>query len=107
MTNGYSHWCPGCLEMHAIYMSAPNVYKSNPVWSFDGNLNAPTFGPSIHIWCNQPGDEGYDASEPSERCHYFLEGGVIRFLDDCTHSLKGQKVPLPLLPPWLRDAQQD
>lgn len=25
---------------------------------------------------------------------------MIQFLDDCTHGLKGQTVPLPPLPDW-------
>lgn len=28
-------------------------------------------------------------------CHSFVENGMIRYLDDCTHSLVGQTVELP------------
>ena len=39
----------------------------------------------------------------SSVCHYFLRAGVIEYLGDCTHSMRGLKVPLPELPPELRD----
>jgi hypothetical protein len=28
-------------------------------------------------------------------CHSFIQEGSIIFLDDCTHTLRGQTVPLP------------
>lgn len=43
--------------------------------------------PSIHI-------------PKTTQCHYFLTGGVIEFLGDCEHNLKGMKMPLPDLPAW-------
>jgi hypothetical protein len=33
-----------------------------------------------------------------ERCHVFITNGQIQFLDDCTHALKGQTVPIPAWP---------
>ena len=33
-----------------------------------------------------------------EVCHYFLHGGQIAFLGDCTHAFASQTVPLPELP---------
>jgi hypothetical protein len=34
-------------------------------------------------------------------CHTFIKAGMIEFLGDCTHKLKGQTVPLPPLPDWI------
>lgn len=100
---GYSYWCQGCEEMHAV----------NSTWQFDGNLDAPTFSPSVLItsghflpgwkwpncWCT------YNASHPDKpavfkcsRCHTFIKGGMVQFLPDCTHALAGQTLPLPDLP---------
>jgi hypothetical protein len=63
-----------------------------PQWDFDGDLEAPTLSPSIKT-------TPYDGSV----CHSFLRNGVFEFLGDCTHSLKGQHVPMPDLPDWVVD----
>lgn len=100
-TNGFSHWCPGCKEMHTINTDAPN--HSGARWSFDGNVSAPTFSPSINI--SSPEHTFPDGVKiEAERCHYFLKSGRLEFLGDCTHALKGQTVPLPELPPPYRDS---
>lgn len=33
-------------------------------------------------------------------CHCYVTDGIIQFLDDCTHSLKGQNVPIPDFPEY-------
>lgn len=92
---GYGHWCPGCKELHVIHTERPNHCGAQ--WAFDGNVAAPTFGPSINISAHDP-----EGELPDERCHYFLKGGVLQFLGDCTHALAGQSVPLPQLPEHLQ-----
>jgi len=77
----FLHWCPGCECMHLINIEKPN--KQGAQWTFDGNLDAPTFSPSI----NYPG-----------YCHYFVRAGKIEFLGDCKHKLAGQTVPMPSIP---------
>lgn len=73
-------WCPGCHENHWVNTGPGG-------WTFDGNVERPTFSPSILVeWGNQPGDR---------RCHSFVRGGRIQFLNDCTHGLRGQTVDLP------------
>jgi hypothetical protein len=107
----WAYWCQGCEELHMV----------GPGWSFDGNLDRPTFSPSVLVtsghyapgfdaakdtcWCRY-----YDA-HPDERddgftcgrCHTFIRAGMVEFLGDCTHALAGQTLPLPDLPPDLRD----
>lgn len=104
------YWCQGCEELHAV----------NSSWQFDGNLEAPTFSPSVlttsghyvpgwkgpNCWCT------YNAERPDdpapfrcERCHTFITGGMVQFLGDCTHALAGQTLPLPDLPPELQDKE--
>ena len=89
-TTGYSHWCPGCREMHHIHTDAPN--SNGAQWSFDGNAESPTFTPSVNISSHDEEDG------TTERCHYNLTAGVLNFCGDSTHSLAGQPVPLPPLP---------
>lgn len=94
--DGYSHWCPGCESMHGIAVGQP--LRNGARWSFDGNVDAPTFAPSINITIGPDSETG-----EIERCHYFIRAGQIEFCGDCTHALSGQTVPLPDLPEDCRD----
>lgn len=84
------HWCPACEELHAFAVDRP--FHNGARWTFDGNLDAPTFAPSMNIAVG-PFPDGR-----VERCHYFLKAGRIQFLGDCTHKLAGQTIDLPDLP---------
>lgn len=101
---GYSHWCPGCREMHVIFDS----------WQFDGNVDLPTFSPSVKITGKKTvrNDRGERTGEwvrdangnaVDDCCHYFVRAGVIEFCSDSLHALAGKSVPLPDLPEWMRD----
>lgn len=85
--SGYYHWCQGCGHAHFIPV---------PKWSFDGNMDSPTFGPSIHYW--------YESEKDGKKikittCHYFIVKGKINFQPDCNHKLKGaQEVALLDIP---------
>ncbi len=73
-------WCPGCNQAHGV-----RIAGGRPCWGWDGNAEAPTFTPSVLVtmpWRNMV-------------CHSFVRAGMIEFLGDCTHALKGQTVPLP------------
>lgn len=83
----YSHWCPGCKHSHTYY-----VQCNNHTWTFDGNLDKPTFAPSMLEYYTKKDGTRVTC------CHYFLKEGIIEFLGDCPHELKGQHVPLPDIP---------
>ena len=85
-------WCPGCECLHRFNVNRPNEV-TGARWTWNGNIDSPTFSPSL-VFNNVKGE--------GTRCHSFLRDGVWEFLQDCTHSLAGQKVPLPDLPPWVR-----
>ncbi len=105
-------WCPGCQETHRV----PVGEGPGPRWGFNGNHEAPTFTPSLLVrsghfvpghapqdpcWC-QPDADGTDWGFACKQCHSFITDGRIQFLDDCSHELRGQTVPMP---PWpLADA---
>lgn len=101
--NGHTHWCPGCEEPHLIPDS----------WSFDGNLEKPTFNPSVKITSKKRNivDGKWIGGWPRDSagnlidqcCHYHLHAGELKFCGDCTHQLNGQTVPLPELPDFLKD----
>ena len=82
--SGYMIFCPACGNGH--------LFDSR--WTFSGDMEKPTFRPSMLIseWVSP--DETKFRSVG--RCHSFVTGGMIQFLDDCGHHLKGQTVPLEL-----------
>jgi hypothetical protein len=72
-------WCSGCDTNHRFVTKNPKGV-SGPTWSFNGNLERPTFTPSLLY--------------PSLKCHLYVTDGTIRYLDDCAHALRGKTVPL-------------
>jgi hypothetical protein len=100
---GFAHWCPGCGEMHIL----PDR------WSFDGNLESPTFTPSfrhsgiqrVFVDGNWTGEWKRDANGNTIPyiCHYILTSGNLQYCGDCTHALAGQTIPLPPLPEGFTD----
>lgn len=86
----FMHYCPGCQGLHLINTQRKN--DKNAQWSFDGNMEHPTFAPSINIdWTPSP-------SGKKKICHYFIDNGRINYCGDSTHALKGQSVELPEIP---------
>jgi hypothetical protein len=90
---GYAFWCPGCKKKHWY----PIVGRdSRQVWSFNGNLEKPTFNPSLlHHEHPTLDDEG--KTETSPRCHIWIRDGVIEFYSDSTHGVIGH-VPMVEIP---------
>lgn len=92
-------WCPGCAEsadwggLHRMPVEAGPAHDGGPVWEWNGDLERPTTDPSILVTGDRAGVK--------TRCHSYLRDGVWEFLDDCTHPLAGQRVPLPDLPDWV------
>ena len=76
---GYRHWCPGCKWMHVI-PTDPKAQPNGHSWTFNGDMEKPTFHPSINL---------------VGQCHYWLKNGMLEFCSDSKHALAGQTVPLP------------
>lgn len=87
--------CPGCACAHVIHVVAEGY--SGPTWSFNGDGNAPTFSPSVHVKTGRAVDPSFvrEEGDPPEVCHSFVTDGRIQFLGDCDHALAGQTVDLP------------
>lgn len=98
---GLAHWCPACESMHQFALDGKN--SSGAQWTWDGQIENPTFTPSMLITINAASHPNHLVGEPTDVCHYFLRRGVIEYLADCTHGLKGQRVVLPPLPEHLKD----
>lgn len=76
--NAWLFWCPGCATHHA-----PAVAR----WSRAGSTTSPTLSPSV-----------VTEYADGRRCHLFVREGKLVFLDDCTHALAGQTVPMEPIP---------
>lgn len=83
-------WCPGCKMIHRFNVNAPNQH-TGARWTWDGNVNSPTFHPSMNI------DMGkWQGKE--KRCHSFVQNGMWVYCSDTTHEFSGQTIPLPSIP---------
>lgn len=82
----YHFHCPGCGYGHSFVVRNDG---GRPGWQFDGNLESPTFSPSLRVL-----GEG-----DTTLCHLFLIGGKIQYLNDSAHRLAGQTVDLVELDP--------
>ncbi|MBB3239128.1 hypothetical protein FHW68_000600 [Pseudomonas sp. Tn43] len=74
--------CPGCEMAHRI-MHGPGA---EPRWSWNGNLESPTFTPSVLV--------RYRWADGDRVCHSFVTDGRIQFLSDGSHALAGRTVDL-------------
>lgn len=86
--------CPGCASVRkdssGLHMLPVNTSLKSPSWDWDEDLENPTLSPSI-----------LSGKGTTEICHSFLKDGVFQFLNDSTHSLSGEFVPIPDLPDWV------
>lgn len=87
-------WCPGCDHAHCIHVAGEGPH---PRWGWNGNVDKPTFTPSILVKTGRAVDPAFEPEpgDPPEVCHSFVTDGRIQFLGDCTHALAGQTVDLP------------
>lgn len=92
----YSFYCPGCGHNHVFYTGLQYINTSR--WHFNGDLNKPTFSPSLlNRWGKQadpnwqePGGAAPD-NQWSGRCHLLVQDGVINYCGDCTHDYNGKQ----------------
>lgn len=98
--NNISFYCAGCKHMHHIQVGE----GPGPRWSWNNDLNSPTFQPSIletyEHW-TPPYIFGHPKPETQVKvtdiCHTFVTDGKIQYLSDCTHHLANQTVDML---PW-------
>lgn len=88
------YWCPGCDSVHGITIN-PDKNSMGAGWDFSGSLECPTYAPSQ--LCRYT----YGPEKKPFVCHTFIRAGMIEYLGDCTHEMKGQTVPLPPMPDWM------
>lgn len=79
--------CPGCGFGHHVAI-APHTFGNGASWTFNGDMERPTFNPSVLSTIE------YVGGKPSKICHLFVRDGMLQFLSDCHHSLAGQTVEM-------------
>jgi hypothetical protein len=78
----FSFYCPGCKHHHCYWTKL--LRPGQPVWNFNGDLENPTFSPSL---LNAKDD-------PERRCHLFIKNGKIEYCSDCHHELAGKTIDM-------------
>lgn len=94
--NQYIFWCEGCQSHHYLQVSGV------PKWDWDGDLVRPTANPSFLCRSTEPVTDaeveailsGVNVEPKTRVCHFFIKKGNMEYLNDCTHKLMGQTVPM-------------
>lgn len=76
---------PGPVDRLTLPVTLHGKREGTPNWSWNGDAEKPTLHPSVLTKFGRGG---------AQICHSFVNDGKVRFLDDCTHELKGQTVDL-------------
>ncbi len=89
---GYHAWCSGCLTIHPIHVvtEANGLRMHHCKWDFNGDLDRPTFTPSLLVY----GHKRDDGSTINPRCHSFITNGKWNYCPDCEHGLAGKVVDM-------------
>lgn len=102
----FAFWCPGCGDAHVVRTGEHG-------WTFNGNLECPSFQPSVLVtsghfidgfktgdrcWCTYAAEHNGVSPFKCRRCHSFVTDGKINYLPDSSHFLVGKAVPLPEFP---------
>lgn len=102
----YSFYCPGCQDWHSVNVGTGT---GRPIWTFNNNLEYPTFRPSLLVrsgckitefkpgmacWCNYEAKYGKPAPFKCGICHLYITDGKIQYLSDCTHDYAGRLIDM-------------
>lgn len=85
-------WCPACGFGHVF---------EYPRWSFNGNLDKPTFTPSLRIFVRitkEVDDKLIDTGEIRTVCHFNLVDGQLQYAGDNPHQFNSQIITMQDIP---------
>lgn len=84
-------FCPAC----GCYHYFPKKVKPEiPGWTWNGDMDKPTFTPSMVVRVGPFPDSSKYAGQ-IRVCHSVVSDGKITYLHDCSHNMKGQTVEIP------------
>jgi hypothetical protein len=72
----YLHFCPACKVGHTFDIHA--LSRDGHVLGFDGDFVRPSVGEPVRH------------ESEGQVCEYVLRGGVLYFMESCTHELRGK-----------------
>lgn len=73
---------PGPIPTRYLRVILSGSRDEHKAWTWNGDTEKPTLWPSV-------------LSETArDRCHTWVNDGIAKFLDDCSHELAGQSFPL-------------
>ena len=80
----YIFYCPGCKMHHQV----PTKGSGRPNWEFNGDLEKPTFKPSLMM--------RYPKGKKQIEfvCHLFIRNGKIEYCNDSSHVYKGRTIKM-------------
>lgn len=95
-----SFYCPACGHSHSLPIAGEYTGPGD-TWSWNGDVEAPMFTPSVKAWYPRYDDDDKPAGKYI--CHSFVgcngaKPGQIAYLGDCTHALAGRVVDLGRFP---------
>lgn len=79
------HWIVRCKMCGTHYI--PKSSDENKTWYFNGNVNCPTFVPSIKEITNDPTHPHYQPRALTSICHFTITNGTMQYHGDCTHEM--------------------
>ena len=97
-------FCPACRCGHAFWTVERNRCKA--IWTFDGNMERPTFSPSLkitrEIWTPPVTGENlaewrkapWKQTKVAHVCHLFVKAGRIEYCSDSSHEFAGKTVDM-------------
>lgn len=95
----YAFYCPGCDCKH-IYTTKESP-RAQLHWVFNGNMEVPTFTPSLLNRWGKNADPNWQEPEGeapengwSGTCHLFVTNGQIVYCSDSTHKYAGQTIDM-------------
>lgn len=88
--------CQGCGQRHTVQTKTGSL---GTPWGFNGNVDRPTFTPSVLVRWGKHADPKWQAPDGQDHwsgiCHFYVRNGFQEFLTDCTHALAGRTVVMP------------
>jgi hypothetical protein len=81
----YIFYCRACKCHHAVWTQ--EYQPGHPFWTFNNDMEKPSFKPSLLV--QTPDKDGN-----VQICHFFIEDGKMRYMNDCTHDLHNQTVEM-------------
>lgn len=87
---------PGPVGLITLPVIQSGSRKDTRCWSWNGDTEAPTLRPSVLNQGTSYGNRDPYVKENwiTYRCHTWINDGNAVYLDDTSHELRGQTVPL-------------